>query len=111
MDLLLHKGRPVIIVLGKVQVAADKLDEALKVSQAHVMRSRAEPGCISHGVSISAEQAEQLVFVEQWDSLADLKAHFAVPESRKFAAAISQLASTPPEMTIFESSPVKFGMP
>ena len=98
-----------IIVSGKVTVLSGKMDEALKVSQEHVMRSRSEPGCISHGVSVNAETANQLVFFEQWESLALLKSHFVVPESRTFATAISKLASAPPEISIFESTEVKFG--
>lgn len=97
------------IVSGNVNVLSGNMDEALKVSQEHVVRSRSEPGYISHVVSVNAEAANQLVFFEQWENLASFKFHFVVPESRTFATAISKLASAPPEISIFESAEVKFG--
>jgi quinol monooxygenase YgiN len=99
----------VILVLGSVNVFSDRLDEALAVSQEHVLRSRAEPGCIEHGVSVSVESPNRLVFVERWESFAALKAHFAVPASRQFAAELAKLASSPPGMAVYDSIEMKLG--
>ena len=53
-----------IIVLGSIVARPDTYSEVLKLSQAHVARSRGEPGCVSHAVHQDAEQALRLVFVE-----------------------------------------------
>ncbi len=96
-----------ILVLGSVVAKAESLAQALELSQAHVARSRAEPGCIAHGVHQDAEQPLRLVFVEQWADRAALQAHFALPESRAFAKALAALASAPPSMNLFDAQPIK----
>lgn len=98
-----------ILITGQVKIRAGKVDEALAVSQAHVLRSRVEPGCLEHGVHRSHEDADRLVFVERWADLPALLAHFAVPESRQFVQAITALAEAPPAMTIFEATELKLG--
>lgn len=95
-----------IIVLGSFVVREGSLAEAMALSKRHVLRSRAEPGCIEHNVSIDAERPDRLVFVERWESAQALQAHFAVPESRAFAKEIGQLAVAPPSIEVFNASAV-----
>ena len=96
-----------IIVLGSFVVREGSLAQAMDLSKQHVLRSRAEPGCIEHNVSIDAERPDRLVFVERWESPQALQAHFAVPESRAFAREIGQLAVAPPSIEIFNASAVR----
>lgn len=93
-----------ILVLGSVVARADRLDEALSLSQEHVARSRAEPGCIAHAVHIDSENPRRLVFVEQWADQAALAQHFRVPASRAFAKALAGMADGTPSMSIFEAT-------
>ena len=95
-----------IIVLGSARVREDATDEAFTISQAHVQRSRTEAGCVSHAVYWDPEQPRRLVFVEQWADREALWAHFQVPASRTFAKALGSLAVEPPEMSLFESTPL-----
>ena len=95
-----------IIVIARVVIHPANLAEALALSQAHVARSRAEPGCLAHAVHQDSEDANRLVFVEEWSDQAALKAHFRVPASRTFATALGALASQPPKMTIYSAEPV-----
>ena len=97
-----------IIVLGSFVVREGSLAHAMDLSKQHVLRSRAEPGCIEHNVSIDAERPDRLVFVERWESAQALQAHFAVPESRAFAREIGQLAAAPPSIEVFNASAVPF---
>ena len=94
-----------LIVLGKVQVRADAMDQALALSQQHVSRSQQEEGCISHAVYRDLQQPDTLVFVEEWADQAALKKHFAVPESLGFVKALGQLAVARPSMRILQASP------
>lgn len=93
-----------ILVIGSVTVRDKGFDQALALSQEHVARSRAEPGCLAHAVHIDAENPLRLVFVEQWSDPAALAQHFKVPASRAFAKALSGLAVEPPAMAVYEAA-------
>ena len=90
-----------IIVTGSAVVQPDRIDEAIAVSLEHVRRSRTEPGCISHAVHRDVEDPFRLVFVEQWADLDVLHAHFAVPESGAFVAALGEMTTGRPAMEIY----------
>jgi quinol monooxygenase YgiN len=98
--------RFVLIVTGSIQVRQDSFDEALALSLAHVRRSRREPGCLLHSVHFDVEDPLRLVFLENWVDENALRAHFGVPESGGFVRAVTALASTPPEMTIYAAKVV-----
>lgn len=92
-----------ILVIGDVVVQSGSTETALALSHTHVARSRTEPGCISHDVHVHAEDPNRIVFVERWADRAALDAHFAVPESQAFAAALTELASGRPRMDVYET--------
>ena len=79
------------------------------IVQESPVRSRAEPGCIAHNCHVDCEDESQLVFLELWQDMAAVQAHFAVPESGQFVRELTQLASAPPEMRIFDASEIKRG--
>jgi len=94
----------VIIVLGRVDTTPETVDEALALSLAHVHRSRREPGCLAHAVHRDAEDPYRLVFVERWADREALDAHFRVPESAAFVAALTPLAAGEPAIEIYTTS-------
>lgn len=96
-----------IIVLGSIVARPDTYSEVLKLSQAHVARSRGEPGCVSHAVHQDTEQALRLVFVETWADQAALATHFQVPASRGFVKALSALISEPPRIAVYDATPLQ----
>lgn len=98
-----------IVVLGHVVAKEGCYAEALALSQAHVARSRAEPGCITHAVHQDTENPLRLVFVEQWDSKAALWDHFKLPASRAFAKALAGLATEAPGMRLFDAQAMELG--
>lgn len=100
-----------ILVVGKVHLQPGQQGPALALCQAHVERSRAEPGCLEHGVHISHEDAHTLVFVERWADWPALQAHFRVPASREFVKALAALSAGAPTMEVFEASPLPLGNP
>jgi len=79
-----------IIVTGSILARADSFDDVLRLSLAHVERSRKEPGCISHAVHVDCENALRLFFFEQWADQDALRAHFAVPATREFVKALAK---------------------
>lgn len=92
-----------IIVHGKVSIRPDLLAAALQLSIEHVRRSRAEPGCLEHGVTQDPEMPTQLQFVERWADKPALLAHFAVKESVDFVRALARMAAAKPEISIFSA--------
>jgi len=95
-----------ILVLGDVVAREDRIAEALALSQEHVTRSRAEPGCLAHAVHQDTVNPSRLVFVEQWADQGALWEHFKVPASRAFAKALAALAEQPPSIAIYEASQI-----
>ncbi len=95
-----------IIVWGRIDVLAAHVQEALRLSLEHVLRSRLEPGCIAHNVHVDVENANTLVFHEEWESMAALSAHFSDATSAQFVDAVKRLAVGAPELRIFEATQI-----
>ena len=96
-----------ILVTGSIVAKADRIDEVLALSLEHVRRSRGEPGCVAHAVHRDAENPLRLVFVEEWKDRESLQAHFAVPASRAFVKSVGALAAGPPQMNLYDASPLR----
>lgn len=97
-----------IIVFGRVDIAAPQLAQARQISREHVLRSRAEPGCVSHAVYDDPETPGQLVFVEEWESEQALQRHFAVPASIEFARQLARMATGKPVIRLLQASALPF---
>jgi quinol monooxygenase YgiN len=93
-----------IIVTGTIQARADSIDELRALSIAHVVRSRAEPGCLEHGVAVDANDGLRLVFFERWTDRAALDVHFKLPASRAFGAQAAALSARPPDLQLYDAS-------
>lgn len=92
-----------ILVIGHATARIDSVEQMLRLSTEHVMRSRSEPGCLSHEVHRDVEQSLRLVFVERWSDEAALRTHFRLESSRRFARALADLAEGRPEMTVYKT--------
>jgi quinol monooxygenase YgiN len=95
-----------ILVTGSIAAKPETIAEMTRVAREHVRRSRAEPGCISHHVSVDADDPLTLHFIERWESPAALKAHFAVRASRTLWTTLQDLAADPGAMHIYEANGV-----
>jgi quinol monooxygenase YgiN len=100
-----------VIITGSITGSDETIEELLKGALEHVRRSREEPGCLSHGVARDVENPLRLVFYEQWEDMAAVTQHFAVPASGEFVRAAGALAVTPPTIELFEASPTSPGSP
>jgi quinol monooxygenase YgiN len=92
-----------IIVTGTIHARLDTLDELRRLSLEHVARSRAEPGCLEHGVAADVNDSLRLVFFERWADRDALLAHFRVPASREFGAQVARLAARPAELHVYDA--------
>jgi quinol monooxygenase YgiN len=92
-----------IIVTGTVLARNDTFKDLLIISTQHVLRSRGEPGCISHAVTRDTENTLRLHFLERWSDMAALKVHFQVEGSQAFSKALRELVAETPSMTLYEA--------
>lgn len=95
-----------IIVTGHVIARPDTQEAVEQLAVEHVLRSRAEPGCMSHEVSRDVQQPLRFVFVERWENMAALQAHFRVEASRTFAQLMASLCQESPQIDIYEAAAV-----
>lgn len=93
-----------IIVTGSFIAKEGQIETALALSLAHVARSRLEVGCQLHTVHVDAENPNRLVFLEEWDNMAVLKAHFKVSESVAFTNRITELAEVVVPLNLFDAT-------
>lgn len=96
-----------IIVWGSIKIKEQELKKAIALGLEHVHRSLQEPGCLKHSVQIDVEEPNTLVFYEEWQDMAALQTHFAVPDSANFVKEISAIAVAPPEMKIYSAEQLK----
>ncbi len=96
-----------IIVLGSVVAQEDRVAEMLALCREHVVRSRKEPGCLSHAAHVDAENPQRLVFIEEWTDPQALREHFKVPASVAFVKALVALAAEAPIIKIFAANEIE----
>jgi quinol monooxygenase YgiN len=98
--------RLMIIVTGSVLARPETIDDVTTLSLSHVHRSRQESGCLLHSVHHDVENPLRLMFLEHWRDPESLRVHFNVDASRDFARNLTALAAAPPEISIYDASPV-----
>lgn len=85
-----------IVVVGRVSTDASKRGELVEVAQKLASASRREQGCIGYRVYEDTEQANEFVFVEEWESEEALTEHFGTPHIAEFMGAVpATLVSAP----------------
>ena len=92
-----------ILVLGTVKLAPDKLDGARDAMQAMVTASRAEPGCIAYAYAQDVLDPEIIHVVEKWRDREALKAHFATPHMAEWRRVMGALGLSGRDLKIFET--------
>ena len=96
-----------IIITGDLLIKEGNMQQVMQASQKHVAHSRTDPGCISHAVYQDPENELRLFFYEQWQDQAAIDAHFALPSSQAFVAAVRTLVSAQPNLHIFNAQQIK----
>ncbi|MHA4837002.1 putative quinol monooxygenase [Sphingopyxis sp. MSC1_008] len=103
-----------ILITGHVILTPEHRDHMIALGAEHSARSRGEAGCLAHHchVDVVPRQApdgsdyECLVFVEEWESIDAVRAHFAVPASRAFVAEMRALSPQPPVIRIYAAEDI-----
>ena len=95
-------GPPVIVVIGRVSVAAENRDALVAEAEKMQKASRVEEGCIRYEFFAAIEDPLSFIAVEEWTDRAALDAHFAQPHLAEFSAALGELVADTPEVAIHE---------
>lgn len=86
-----------IHVIATIELAPGTRDAFLTEFRKLIPDVKAEAGCISYGPAIDAETdiaaqarigADKVVIVEQWESVAALKAHSVAPHMKAYRVAV-----------------------
>ena len=81
-------------------------EHMIALGAGHSARSRSEPGCLAHHCHIDVENPDRLMFVEEWESVDAVSAHFALPAARAFVADMRALSPAPPAIRIYAAEDI-----
>jgi quinol monooxygenase YgiN len=94
----------VIVVTGRVRTDDSKRDELVRIANDVVTASREDPGCIGYRFYRQMDDGDAYLFVEEWESLEALRAHFATAHIATFMQAIPAAIVGAPDVQFHEVS-------
>ena len=100
-----------IVVNAVIEATPETIDVIREAIATMEAASRAEPGCRDYAFSVELNNPAIMRVTEQWDSMDDLAAHFAMPHMADFLAA---LAVNPPQSAdakFYEAREVEVALP
>lgn len=89
-----------IVLIARLKVKADKIDETKAAALAIVEASRAEEGCINYDIHQSIEDETVFFWHETWKNKAAIDEHFATPFFGEFFKTVEQVAAEPPQINL-----------
>ncbi len=92
-----------IIIMGTVKLAPDRLEAAKPAMQRMVEASRAEPGCVAYAYAQDLLDPETIHVAEQWHDRAALTEHFATPHMAEWRGVMGYLGLTKRDLRVFEA--------
>ena len=95
-----------ILITGHIILTLEHHERMIALGAEHSARSRSEPGCLAHNCHIDVENPDRLMFVEEWESIDAVRAHFAVPASAAFVAEMRALSPQPPVIRIYTAEDI-----
>ncbi|MCW5937522.1 MAG: antibiotic biosynthesis monooxygenase [Fimbriimonadaceae bacterium] len=94
----------VIILTAYSHLRAGTEQTAFELSRANKARALTEAGCLKFDYYTSVEDPLKIVFVEEWESMDALNAHFEGPAFKGFFDGFVACLEAPPEIRIFEAT-------
>ena len=92
-----------IIIMGTVKLAPDRLDAAKPAMLRMVEASRAEPGCIAYAYAHDLLDPATIHVAEQWRDRAALTEHFATSHMAEWRGVMGDLGLTGRDLRVFEA--------
>ncbi len=95
-----------ILITGHVILTSQHRERMIALGAEHSARSRGETGCLAHHCHVDVENPDRMMFVEEWESIDAVRAHFAVPASGAFVAEMRALSPQPPVIRIYTAEDI-----
>ena len=92
-----------IMILGTVQLAPDKLEGARAAMERMVSASRAEEGCIAYSYAQDVLDPHTIHVIEKWRDRAAVEFHFATPHMAEWRSVMGSLGLNGRDLKIFET--------
>ncbi|HEY9811848.1 MAG TPA: putative quinol monooxygenase [Halomicronema sp.] len=89
-------------VVAKVLALSDKIEELKTLLIELLEPTRKETGCIFYDLMQNQTNPTEFVFVEEWESEADLQAHLASAHIQKALAKCENLVEMPPDIRRYQ---------
>lgn len=87
-----------IRVVARITAQAGKADEVRSVMMGMLGPTRQEAGCILYELVQNQEDPTDLVFIEEWESNANLDAHLNAPHIHEALAKLDGLLAAAPDI-------------
>ena len=92
-----------IIIMGTVKLALDRLEAAKPAMRRMVEASRAEPGCIAYAYAQDLLDPATIHVAEQWRDRTAVTEHFATPHMAEWRGVMGGLGLTGRDLRVFEA--------
>lgn len=89
-----------IVLIARLKVKADRIEEAKAAALKIVADSRNEAGCINYDIHQSIEDETVFFWHETWANKAAIDEHFATPFFQEFFAVVGEVAAEPPQINL-----------
>ena len=89
-----------IVLIARLKVKADKIEELKTAALAIVADSRNEAGNINYDIHQSIEDETVFFWHETWVNKAAIDEHFATPFFQEFFAVVGEVAAEPPQINL-----------
>ena len=89
-----------IVLIARLKVKADKIEELKTAALAIVADSRNEAGNINYDIHQSIEDETIFLWHETWVSKAAIDEHFATPFFGEFFKVVEEIAAEPPQINL-----------
>ena len=89
-----------IVLIARLKVKADRIEQLRSAALALVAESRDEEGCINYDIHQSIEDETLFFWHETWKNKAALDEHFARPFFGEFFKVVEDVAAEPPQINL-----------
>lgn len=89
-----------IILVARLKVMEDTIEEAKQAALAIVADSRAEEGNINYDIHQAIDDPTVFVWHETWKNKAAIDEHFETDFFKDFFAKVEKIAAEPPQITL-----------
>lgn len=89
-----------IVLIARLKVKEDKVEEAKSAALSIVADSRSEAGCINYDIHQSIEDETVFFWHETWTNKAAIDEHFATPFFQQFFKVVEGVAADPPQINL-----------